>query len=200
MEGIERIKQKILQEAQNEKEKIIDEAKREVEAILQQGKIKCKEVEEQAVEKAEKQAEEERRKIISIARLEERKRLLDAKQKMIDQVFKKVEQDMASLDADVYNKLIYNMLIESAITGDEEVIICEKDSDKITPELLSQVNKALKEQGKAGELKLAKTKIPCLGGFILKSKDVQINNTFDALMKIQREDMEAEIAKILFEE
>ena len=107
---------------------------------------------------------------------------------------------MASLDADVYNKLIYNMLIESAITGDEEVIICEKDSDKITPELLSQVNKALKEQGKAGELKLAKTKIPCLGGFILKSKDVQINNTFDALMKIQREDMEAEIAKILFEE
>jgi V/A-type H+-transporting ATPase subunit E len=157
MEGIERIKQKILQEAQNEKEKIIDEAKREVEAILQQGKIKCKEVEEQAVEKAEKQAEEERRKIISIARLEERKRLLDAKQKMIDQVFKKVEQDMASLDADVYNKLIYNMLIESAITGDEEVIICEKDSDKITPELLSQVNKALKEQGKAGELKLAKT-------------------------------------------
>jgi V/A-type H+-transporting ATPase subunit E len=200
MEGIERIKQKILQEAQNEKEKIIDEAKREAEAILQQGKIKCKEVEEQAVEKAEKQAEEERRKIISIARLEERKRLLDAKQKMIDQVFKKVEQDMASLDADVYNKLIYNMLIESAITGDEEVIICEKDSDKITPELLSQVNKALKEQGKAGELKLAKTKIPCLGGFILKSKDVQINNTFDALMKIQREDMEAEIAKILFEE
>lgn len=200
MEGIERIKQKILQEAQNEKEKIIDEAKREAEAILQQGKIKCKEVEEQAVEKAEKQAEEERRKIISIARLEERKRLLDAKQKMIDQVFKKVEQDMASLDADVYNKLIYNMLIESAITGDEEVIICEKDSDKITPELLSQVNKALKEQGKAGKLKLAKTKIPCLGGFILKSKDVQINNTFDALMKIQREDMEAEIAKILFEE
>ncbi len=200
MEGIERIKQKILQEAQNEKEKIIDEAKREAETILQQGKIKCKEVEEQAVEKAEKQAEEERRKIISIARLEERKRLLDAKQKMIDQVFKKVEQDMASLDADVYNKLIYNMLIESAITGDEEVIICEKDSDKITPELLSQVNKALKEQGKAGELKLAKTKIPCLGGFILKSKDVQINNTFDALMKIQREDMEAEIAKILFEE
>ena len=42
MEGIERIKQKILQEAQNEKEKIIDEAKEKLKPYFNRERLSVK--------------------------------------------------------------------------------------------------------------------------------------------------------------
>jgi V/A-type H+-transporting ATPase subunit E len=35
---------------------------------------------------------------------------------------------------------------------------------------------------------------------VLKSQDLEINSTFDSLIDIEREELETEIAKILFEE
>jgi V/A-type H+-transporting ATPase subunit E len=135
-----------------------------------------------------------------MAELEERKGLLQAKQQIIDEVFDKARQELANLPVEDYRQLIYKMLLESSITGDEEIIIDEKDKSRITPDLVEKVNKELKTKGKSGNLKISAKTRPMIGGFILKARDMEINSTFDSLIKLQREELETGIAKILFEE
>lgn len=200
MEGIERIKEKIMQEAREKEQQILNEARAEADQILKNSEQTAEEIKQQSLQKAKRQAEEEKRKILSMAELEERKGLLQAKQQIIDEVFDKARQELANLPVEDYRQLIFKMLLESSITGDEEIIIDEKDKSRITPDLVEKVNKELKTKGKSGNLKISAKTRPMIGGFILKARDMEINSTFDSLIKLQREELETGIAKILFEE
>ena len=200
MEGIAKIKEKILEEAREEKEKIIAKANAEAQDIVKQHEQKAKDLLDDILDKAGKTADEKKRRIISMAQLENRKTLLQAKQQIIDEVFKKAEASLQNMPDKKYLNLISNMLIKSVITGNEEVIICKNDKNRITPKFIQKVNDSLRGMGKKGNIRLAKTFGNMIGGFILKSEDLEINNTFDSLIDIEREELETEIAKILFEE
>ncbi|MCM8770668.1 MAG: V-type ATP synthase subunit E family protein [Candidatus Omnitrophica bacterium] len=77
-------KNQIIQEAQKEAEKIIQASRQEAEAVyntfLQQEKIK---------------QESEKRGLIVKARLENKKRMLQAKQELIDEVFQRLKSGLA---------------------------------------------------------------------------------------------------------
>lgn len=200
MEGIERIKQRIMQEAQEKERQILDGAKTEAEQILKNSAATVEEIKQKSLQKGKKQAEEEKRKILSMAELEERKRLLASKQQIIDEAFEKAQQGLENLPEEDYLHLIQNMLLKNVAAGDEEIIVNSRDRSRITQDFLEQVNGELKKQGKTGSLKLSADTRPMIGGFILKSKDIEINSSFDAALKMQREELETEIAKILFGE
>jgi len=200
VEGIARIKETILEEAKQEKEKIINEAKTQAKEIEARYKSQVDQILGSILEKAKKAAEEKKRRIISMAELENRKGLLKAKQEIIDEVFEKAKKKLKALPDEQYRNLIADMLIKSTITGNEEVIISESDRQRITPEFIKEINEKLKDMGKQGNLRISKTSEDMIGGFILKSEDVEINSTFDSLIKMEREELETEIAKILFEE
>lgn len=135
-----------------------------------------------------------------MAQLENRKSLLGAKQQIIDKVFEKAKTRLKDMPDKKYCDLVADMMIKSAITGDEEVVISEHDKRRITSDFLAKVNNALKDSGKHGNLRLSGTSGHMTGGFTLVSKDLEINNTFDSLIDMEREELETKIAKILFEE
>lgn len=200
MEGIAKIKETILEEANQEKEKIINEAKTQAKEIEARYKSQADQILGSILEKAKKAAEEKKRRIISMAELENRKALLKVKQEIIDEVFEKAKEKIKALPDEQYRNLIADMLMRSTVTGNEEVIISETDRQRITPEFIQEINKKLKDIGKEGNLRISDVFRDMIGGFILKSKDVEINSTFDSLIKMEREELETEIAKILFEE
>mgnify|MGYP000844622066 CR=1 FL=1 len=200
MVGIERIKQRILEEAHEEKRTILEDAKSRAQDIAAKSDQKAEEIKQAMLERYKRIGEEEKRKILSISQLELRKALLTEKQSMISDVFEKAEEKLKDLSVQEYQKLISNMLMEAAITGDEEIIIAESDRDKITPSLVSMVNQTLQAAGKNGNLKLSDKSRNMIGGFVLRSKDLEVNNTFDSLVKQEREELETKIAKILFGE
>lgn len=200
MEGITKIKERILSEAQEQKQKIIEEAKAEAQNIKKQYEHKAKEILDGILDKAAKSAEEKKRRILSMAQLENRKVLLQAKQQIIDEVFEKAKIALKKMPDEEYQKLIANMLINSALVGNEEVIISEHDKNRITPDFIEKINSTLQGMGKQAGLKLSETYGQMIGGFILKSQDLEINSTFDSLINMGREELETEIAKILFEE
>ncbi|SHM67599.1 V/A-type H+-transporting ATPase subunit E [Caldanaerovirga acetigignens] len=200
MQGITKIKERILEEAAEEKNRIIKEAEKKASEILEKAREKAKEIEIKARERAQKMAAEEKRKILSMAELEEKKRFLEAKQALIDEAFAQAEKKLSSLDEQSYLDLIRRMLLLTSADGNEEVIISENDRAKITPEFLSAVNEALKKQGKLGNLRISEEKRPIRSGFILKSETVEINCAFEYLLKAQRQELETEVARLLFEE
>lgn len=200
MEGIEKIKEKILEEAEQKSRQILDKARAEADEMLKNAASDVEGIKQQALLKAKRQAEEEKRKILSMAELEARKLLLEAKQQMIDEAFEKACRELADLPADVYQKWIYDMLLKSDVKGEAEIVFNEKDKSNIPLELIEKANDELKKQGKAANFKVSGETRPMMGGFILKAGDVEINNTFDSMIKSQREELETEIAKILFGE
>ncbi|MDN5331300.1 MAG: V/A-type H+/Na+-transporting ATPase subunit [Tepidanaerobacteraceae bacterium] len=200
MQGIAKIKERIIEEASEEKNRIIEGAKREASEILKKAREKAQELEQDAKARAKKVAAEEKRKILSIAELEEKKRFLEAKQALIDEAFAQAEKKLCSLDVQSYLDLIQRMLLLTSVDGNEEIIISEDDRARITPEFISAVNEVLRKRGKAGNLRLSEEKRSIKSGFILKSETLEINCAFDYLLKAQRQELETEVARLLFEE
>jgi len=135
-----------------------------------------------------------------MAQLENRKAVLQAKQQIIDEVFERAKTSLQNMPDEKYKSLIESMLLKSDLSGNEELIISEHDRNRITPEFIQKINDTLKGMGKEGNLRISKTFGNMIGGFILKSQDLEINCTFDSLIDMEREELETEIAKILFEE
>ena len=200
MQGIAKIKEKIFEEAAEQKKRIIENAKKEAAKILEKAGKQAAELEADAQERAKKAAREEKRKILSMAELEERKRYLEAKQALINEAFVRAENKLLNLEPEKYRELVYHLILAAAVDGNEEIIVSEDDKGNITPELLARVNEALKKQGKAGNIRFSEEKRPIKGGFILKSATIEINCSFDYLLKAQREELETDVARILFEE
>ncbi|MDI3481487.1 MAG: V/A-type H+/Na+-transporting ATPase subunit [Tepidanaerobacteraceae bacterium] len=200
MEGIEKIKERIIEEAQQKQRDMLDKARTEADKILKDATSQVEEIKRQYQQKAQRLAEEEKRKILSMAELEERKRLLAAKQQIIDDVFEKARQELENMPDDEYLNFMQAMILKTATSGDEEIIVNEKDKNRVTPEFLSNINEQLKKKGKIGKLRFSSETRPIIGGFILKSREMEINSSFDAIIKSQREDLETEISKRLFEE
>jgi V/A-type H+-transporting ATPase subunit E len=200
MEGIAKIKERILEEAREEKQKLVEKAQAQARDIEAKYEHKAKEMLNDILDKAGKAAEEKKRRILSMAQLENRKALLQAKQQIIDEVFEKAKAQLEKMPDENYCGLIADMLMKSAITGNEEVLISEHDKNRITQDFLAKVNENLKGLGKQGNLRISETPGRMIGGFILKSEDLEVNNTFDSLINMEREELETEIAKILFEE
>ncbi|WP_028992445.1 V-type ATP synthase subunit E [Thermoanaerobacter thermocopriae] len=200
MQGIAKIKEKIFEEAAEQKKRIIENAKKEATEILEKAGKQAVQLKADAEEKAKKAAGEEKRKILSIAELEERKRYLEAKQDLINEAFVRAENKLLNLEPEKYRDLVYHMILAATVDGNEEIVVSEDDKGKITHELLAKVNEALKRQGKAGNIRFSGEKRTIKGGFILKSATVEVNCTFDYLLKAQREELETEVARILFEE
>jgi V/A-type H+-transporting ATPase subunit E len=117
---------------------------------------------------------------------------------MVEKVFSTALTRLNSLSTEAYEGAISGMIANLAETGDEEIIFSAKDKNRLTPGFIGKVNDMLNAKGLNGNLKISEENGNFNGGFILKSKDVEINNSFDALIKMQHDELESEIVRILF--
>ena len=132
----------------------------------------------------------ERRK--TVANLDAKKAILTKKSELIDEIFaRSVERVVTDLE---YPNLIENMMMEYAEDGDE-VMIAERDKDVITKAFVEKVAKA-----KGISLKLAHSYGRFGGGVMLVGKNVDKNLTVDSELRAMRDDIEQEVARILFGE
>ncbi|HYF83230.1 MAG TPA: V-type ATP synthase subunit E family protein [Clostridia bacterium] len=198
MAGVEKIKEKILQDAEVKTNEILEKAR-----------LQAKDIEEKANQKAALRAKEisqksthdisEKRRIInSIVELEMRKDILSAKQQSIEEVFDRALERMNSLDSSKYEKVIFDMLMASVESGEEEILMSEGGKSKLSADFISKANKALEAVGKKGKLKISDETRNISGGFILMGQGVEVNNSFEAVIRLYRDEIEPKVAEIFF--
>ncbi len=197
-EGAERIIRRILDDARDRAEAIKADAEKKGEAIETEAREKGERKKEQLLAQAHKEAEEQKRRIIGVAQLEARKEMLTAKQDLLKEAFQTALAELANMEDKAYFIIMRGMLLKLTETGSESVIFSPRDSNKVTDGFLKEVNEALLEQGKKGELKLSRETREISGGFILQAEGIEINGSFDALMEMNRDDLEPEVAAVLF--
>jgi V/A-type H+-transporting ATPase subunit E len=200
MEGIDKIKEKILEEAHLQARSNIEKAKKEADVIIRNAEEKAAAKKNQETEKACIEAENRKNRLIASADLETRKMKLKAKQDMIDEAFSKAIERLSTLPKDQHRDMLSQMIVNSIETGTEEIILPEKHKVEIGKEIISIVNKKLKGKNIKGNITLSNEKSNIVSGFIIKAGNIEINNSFESIIKMERDNLEADVVKILFTE
>jgi V/A-type H+-transporting ATPase subunit E len=198
MTGTDKIKSKIMEDANARAMQIEEQAKAEAEDIVNRALREAELKEAEILKKAESDGMNVYKRMLAVAELEGRKSTLGAKQDMITLAFKKALEKLCALPDNEYQRLIEDMAVKSAITGDGEILLSEKDTKRMNAEFIENINRRLKDTGKDGRLSLSKQTIRTDGGFILKYGEMEINGTFDILFGAIRPELEQEVVKILF--
>ena len=197
MAGTEKLKERILSEARKKADSDIEAASREAEAILNRARGEASEKKAAILSKAEKEAAANEKRLVSVAELESRKAVLAAKQEIIAELFSKAVEKLNLLSDAEYEKALVGMIIESA-TGNEEVLLSKRDLPRVSADFIGKANRALTSAGKRGSLTLSAEPGLINGGFVLKSGDIEVNNSFESIIASQKDSLEALAVKMLF--
>ncbi len=191
------ITDKILTDAKLKSEEIAKEAEVEVKKTLEDALSESTKIKENILKKAEQESAKKLKSAEISFKLKIKNTLLTEKQDILDEVFKTSKKILLGLDRGEYKNLIKSMLLVAVKTGSEEVIISEKDKDRLDEDFFNIVNSELVQSGKKGNLKPIFDK-NLEGGLILRSKNIQTNCSIDTILKLIRPEIESEIVGILF--
>jgi vacuolar-type H+-ATPase subunit E/Vma4 len=179
------------------------------EAALAEARQRAAEIAERGDEQAEAEAgqvragyaaraEAARRRILTLAHLEANRRLLEARQSAVDEAFERARRELQALPDRGYLELIERVVVENAVTGDEELVLNARDQSRLDGAFLEHLNAALRARGLLGQVAVAQRTAPICGGCVLAGRDIELNASFDVALKMARDDLESEVAAVLF--
>ena len=194
MNGIERITQRIDADTQAEIDRVLGDAKARA-AQISSG------YQEQAAKEAaeqnsrnEKEAAEREKRLVSSAQMESRKVLLTARQEMVELAFQKALEKLCALPDEKYAEAAAQLLCQAAPDGRGEAVFSETDRARIGQSAVDMANEKLG----GGKLTLSENTRKIRGGFVLVNGNVEVNCTFETLIRLQKGEISGEVAKHLF--
>ncbi len=187
---------KILDDANKEAQRIGTQALEKLNAQQQELQNQLREHEEQTKSLAEKEANTQKQRKLSAARMDIAKQKLAEKRKILEKVFEQARQQFKEMPEQDYIELINRLLLKTVETGDEEVII-DKDESRIDQDFIKEVNRKL-GTGYKGNLRLSEKREYLDAGFVLKRGKVKTNLSLKLLLSQASDELEIELAKILF--
>lgn len=196
--SLEKILEKIIQDNDKEIRKIIDEAESRASRIIEEAGGEAEKVVQELTREGEDNAREVGERIVTLASLESRKRILGEKQRILGEVYQEVEKRIRNLNGRDYRELVKRIMLQSCQTGEELVVVGKNDSKRIDEKLINSVNAELVKAGKKGKLKLSSEPASIADGFILKWGKIEISNSWENILRSLREKTEDEVIKLLF--
>lgn len=194
--AISDIEKKITEEAQSEAQEIKKQAKDQAASLLKEQKDKLKKEEELSSSAAEKEASSLRTKLISPVKIKARNTLLASKQEIIDSVYKDAMADLKKLGEKKYRTAI-KMLLKSMPRGASGIIIPRAGREKVTRQAVGAYSKETKAKP---NLSLKKGTKEISGGFIFKGEKINLDCSFDVIMRELKEQTLSQVSDILFSE
>ncbi len=198
MVEVKKITEKIIQEARLQAQMNIENAKREADKIIQEAQDEANKIISDGMDWVMEEAAEMKNRLISAAHMEAKKKKLQEKQNIIEETFKRTLEKIANLSNKEYQEILEKMIIQTVEKGEQELIISEKDEKRLDKDFIKNLNKQLNSKNIDGNIILSSERRETGGGFILKKEDIEINNTFPSIIRMNRPQLEEEIIKIIF--
>ncbi len=190
MSGLEKILEHIKSEATSTADEMLRAAKAEAEKIVDTEKKEAAFRADQIKRQSELDVTATRNRIQSAGDLKEKRMILEAKQKEIDDVFTATMEYLSNLDDAGYFAIIDKMIPRYADGIEGTIRFNAKD--------LARVPESTKKVIKDNLLTISDQPAQIDGGFILVYKDIEENCSFDSLISASREDLQDKIGQILF--
>ena len=228
MNGIEKITQRMEDDAQREINEVLTAARAQADEITRRSREQADKESAAIVARGESAAAEREKRLESMAEMESRKLVLAAKQEVLDEAFHMALEKLCTLPDEEYIELLAALAVKAARTGREKVLFYQKDRNRVGKAVVTKANDALARKvaprlpndltdtragaildkvvtgasailAGTGMLTLAEETRPIKGGIILSDGDVETNCTFETLVRLQRENISGEVAKVLFD-
>ena len=193
MNGIEKITQRIESDAQAEIDRILGEARDEAARITASYRAQADAEVRDLEAKNERAAAEQEERLVSAAQMKARKVQLAAKQEMVEKAYIQALDKLCAMPQEQYVAVLANLLVEASSNGREEAVFSKEDREQVGK---AAVEKANQISGK--QLRLSEETQPISGGFILKDKNVEVNCTFETLVRLQKAETAGAVVKTLF--
>ena len=227
MNGIEKITARIDADTQAEIDRILGDANAQAETIGAKYRAQAAAEDADLLAKGQRAAAEREERLISAAQMEARKSLLTVKQELVERAYQRALEKLCTLPREQYVELLAAMLVRASSTGKEEVIFSPRDREDAGRAAVSRANELLAREaapelprgdGAVGRcvnkvaangsrvaqgtamLTVSEETRAFSGGFILKNGRIEVNCTFDALVRSEREQTAGAVAKLLFPE
>ena len=228
MNGIEKMTQRMEDDAQREINEVLTAARAQADEITRRSREQADRESAAIVARGESAAAEREKRLESMAEMESRKLVLAAKQEVLDEAFTMALEKLCTLPDEEYIELLAALAVKAARTGREKVIFSQKDRNRVGKAVVTKANDALARKvaprlpndltdtragaildkvvtgasailAGTGMLTLAEETRPIKGGIVLSDGDVETNCTFETLVRLQRENISGEVAKVLFD-
>ncbi len=198
MAGVEALQERIRQRAEEEAQAVKAEAQNQAADIIAKAKAKAERERAAILAKAKENASERKRRTLAVAAMQARRLELKAKEELIDEAFSLAIKNLRQLPEEKYQQLLMPILLSAVETGTEQVILAPHDKERLGANFIAAANRELKARGKVGNLTLSPETRPIEGGFILSAGGVENNYSFELILKLSRDELEQEVAAVLF--
>lgn len=195
MDGIEKIIDRISSDAQREIDDVLAAAQAEAEKITAEYQAQAQAQADEILSRGEQAAVERGERLASVAQLECRKEVLRAKQEVIDEAFRLAMDKLTQLPQEEYVALLADLAVQASAKGNEALIFSVADRARVGKAVVVAANEKL---GERGRLTLSQETRPMQGGFILSDGVVEVNCTFETLVRLQRDTLSTQVADVLF--
>ena len=192
MNGIEKITQRIASDAQAEVDRILGDARDEAGRIAANYRAQADAEAAELAAKNEKAAAEREERLVSAAQMEARKVQLAAKQEMVEKAYIQALDKLCALPEEQYVAILADLLVKASSNGKEEAVFSPEDRERVGEAAVAKANELSGKQ-----LRLSEETQPIRGGFILKDKNVEVNCTFETLVRLQKAETAGAVAQKL---
>jgi V/A-type H+-transporting ATPase subunit E len=199
MNGIEKITDRIAADTADEAKALLDRAQQEAKSIRQGYAVAADQDYLDTLAQGKKDAAERIERLGGVAQLEARKLNLAARQEMLDKAFDLAMEKLLALPEDEYAKLLTSLALRASSTGTEALVFSTTDRARYGKRVVLSANEQLEKQGKTAKLTLSEESRPFRGGLYVQSGKIETNCTFSTLLRLQRQQMAGEVAKVLFD-
>lgn len=199
MNGIEKITERLMADASAETAALKAESDGRCAQIRAENERRAQNEYERLVAEGAKETEQRAQRMDRTAGLEARKSILSMKQQQVQSAFELAREKIVSLPEQDYVGFLARQAAAAAVTGQEELIFSDEDRARVGAKVTKAANALLSGTDKYAMLTLSEATRPMSGGLILKQGDIEVNCTVDTLLELQRAQLAAQVAEVLFE-
>ncbi len=199
--GISGIANEVIGDVQKEAETLILAAENQAKESLKVANEKAKENYRAIIVQAKHRAEAEKRKIASVAEVEVRNRLLQAKEDLVDAAFEKATEKLKNFaQSSEYNDYLLTLIEDTAKKMGQKNLIVQvnaKDKGWLTQDMLEKTSEKIHS-----DLQLSEKTEDYIGGCKIQSGDGKIiyDATLDNRLEELKPQLRVQVAKQLFGE
>lgn len=197
MSGLDKMRSRILEEADHSAQEIIAKAEADgaetVRAAVEQAQAEAVRIED----KAEKDAADYAKRVASSMDMRRKQAYLAAKQEVIGSVLEKAYAAVMDLEVKEYFGILEKLLEKYTLPGPGEIRFSKKDLERMPEGFTGKIKTIAAEKG--GSLTLSDKAEDIDGGFLLVYGGIEENCTIKAVFDSKREELSDQVNRLLFQ-
>ncbi len=196
MSGLDKMKARILEEAESSARDILDRAGEEADRILREAGTAADAAAAEIAAGAVRDSLERKRRAGAAADMQRKQAVLAAKQEMIREVLREAYEEILGLEAERYFGLMEKLLREYVLPEEGEICFNSRDLERMPEGFSGRIRTIAAAAG--GGLTLSETPLDTDGGFLLVYGGIEENCTLKAVFSSRREELSDQVNRMLF--